>query len=137
MWSYYAASHAGVAVQFDTGDEVLRQIPQPYLPLKVEYTKDFPKVSLYEPDRLAFVQNTLGTKAAAWRHEDEWRLVAIGRSGIIRMPPTMIDGIVLGLRTPPDIENAICRWIAETGRAIELMRIQHQPDSFELTVVGA
>jgi len=55
----------------------------------------FPRVSLYDPDRLRFIQNTLGTKAEAWQHEEEWRLIANGRSGIIRMPMWMIDGIVL------------------------------------------
>ena len=71
-----------MAVRFDTADVFLKQIPQPYLPLKVNYAKDFPRVSLYDPDRLRFVQNTLGTKAEAWQHEKEWRLIAIGRSGI-------------------------------------------------------
>lgn len=86
LWSYYAASHSGVAVRFDTADNILEQIPQPYLPLKVNYAKDFPRVSLYDPDRLRFVQNTLGTKSDAWQHEEEWRLIAIGRSGITHMP---------------------------------------------------
>jgi hypothetical protein len=137
LWSYYAASHAGVAVRFDTGDKFLEQIPQPYLPLKVEYAKDFPRVSLYDPDRLRFVQNTLGTKAEAWQHEEEWRLIAIGRSGITRMPTGMIDGLVLGLRTPPQVESEARGWIAEAGRDIELMRVRHRANSFELEVVPA
>lgn len=137
LWSYYAASHSGVAVRFDTGDDILQQIPRPYVPLKVKYAKDFPRVSLYNPDRLAFVQDTLGTKAEAWTHEEEWRLIAIGRSGTIQMPPRMIDGVVLGLRTPPGIEAEVRRWISEAGREIELLRIQHLANSFSLEAVPA
>jgi hypothetical protein len=137
LWSYYAASHSGVAVRFDTGDEFLKQIPQPYLPLKVNYAKDFPRVSLYDSDRLRFVQHTLGTKAEAWQHEEEWRLIAIGRSGITRMPTGMIDGVVLGLRTPSQVESEIRGWIAKAGRKIELMRVRHRANSFALEVVPA
>jgi hypothetical protein len=73
-------------VRFDTADQFLEQIPQTYVPLRVQYAKDFPRVSLYDPDRLGFIQNTLGTKAEAWQHEEEWRLIAIGRSGVTRIP---------------------------------------------------
>jgi hypothetical protein len=137
LWSYYAASHTGVAVQFDTGDEFLKQIPKPYIPLKVDYSKDFPRVSAYDPDRLGSFQKTLSTKAEAWRHEEEWRLITIGRSGIIHMPKMMIDGVVLGMRTPPQVESRVRCWIAEAGREIQLMRVRHAPNSFALEVVPA
>jgi Protein of unknown function (DUF2971) len=137
MWSYYAASHTGVAVRFDTGDEILKLIPPPYFLLKVDYATDFPKVSAYEPDRLGSVQKTLSTKAKVWQHEEEWRLIAVGRSGIIQMPKTMIDGVVLGLRTSPEEEGEVRRWVAEAGREIELMRVQHRANSFALEVVPA
>jgi hypothetical protein len=136
LWSYYAESHKGVAVRFDTGTEILKQIPEPYFLLKVEYAKDFPKISIYEPDRFTLVQTTLATKAEAWTHEEEWRLIAVGRSGIIHMPNKMIDGVVFGLRTPPEVEREVRGWVTEAGRDIELMRVQHRANSFALEVVA-
>jgi hypothetical protein len=53
------------------------------------------------------------------------------------MPMGMIDGIVLGLRTPPQVETEARGWIAEAGRDIELMRIRHRPNSFALEAVPA
>jgi hypothetical protein len=137
LWSYYADKHSGVAVRFDTRDEFLEQIPQPYLPLKVEYAKEFPRVSMYDPDRFGLIQNTLGTKADVWRHEGEWRLITVGRWGIVKMPAGMIDGVVLGLRTSRDVEGEVRRWVADAGREIELLRIRHRPNSFALEVVPA
>jgi len=67
LWSYYAGSHSGIGVRFDTRDDYLGEIPQPYLPMRVRYCKDFPSVSIYEPDRFTLVQKTLGTKAEAWQ----------------------------------------------------------------------
>lgn len=49
----------------------------------------------------------------------------------------MIDGVVLGLRTPSQIESEVRGWIAEAGRDIELMRVRHRANRFALEVVAA
>ena len=132
-----SASHAGVAVRFDTGAEILEQIPKPCLPLKVDYANDFPSVSLYEPDRLKLARTTSAQKLMRGSTKRERRLIAVGRSGIIQMPKTMIDGVVLGLRTPIQIESEVRQWLTEAGREIELLRVQHRANSFVLEVVPA
>jgi hypothetical protein len=135
MWSYYAASHSGIVVRFDTGDQFIGQLPRPLLPFRVDYAADFPRVSAYDRDRLRVAIGTFGTKAEAWAHEEEWRFVRVGSSGPVTMPPGMIDGVVLGLRTSPEHTAVVRGWIAEAGRPIELLKIIHQPNSFRLDVV--
>jgi hypothetical protein len=49
----------------------------------------------------------------------------------------MIDGVIFGLRTEPAVEQQIKRWVAERPVRTELLRIQHESDSFELKVVPA
>ena len=107
MWAYYAAGHTGIAVRFDLSYNTLQQMDHPFMPLQVNYSNEFPQVSYHSADRFDFIYKTLGTKAEAWKHEEEWRLVLIGRSGAVQVPPTMIDGVVFGLRTPPNIEAAV------------------------------
>lgn len=115
MWSYYADGHRGIAVRFDTGT-FLQKFQHACIPLEVKYGRDFPEdLSFYSEDRFGLVQNTLGTKAEAWKHEEEWRLVLVGKSGYLQMPPGMIDGIVLGLRTPSEVERSVRSWL--DGRA--------------------
>jgi hypothetical protein len=135
MWSYYAASHGGIAVRFDTADEFIAQLPEPWMPLKVEYAAEFPKPSFYDADRFQVAHVSFGTKALAWAHEEEWRFVRIGKWGPFTLPTGMIDGVVLGLKTSPEDEARVRQWVSEANRPIELMKVVHQPNSFLLEVV--
>ena len=79
----------------------------------------------------------LGTKSRAWAHEQEWRLVLVGRTGSVRIPAEMINGVLLGMRIDPSNEEAVRGWIAERTPRIELLRVIHKPGSFALDVVPA
>jgi hypothetical protein len=46
----------------------------------------------------------------------------------------MIDGVIFGLRTEPVVEQQVRKWVAERPVPTELLRIQHESDSFELKV---
>lgn len=137
MWSYYADGHRGIAVRFDT-TVFLRNFEHACIPLEVKYRRDFPEDrSFYSDDRFGLVQSTLGTKAEAWKHEEEWRLVLVGNAGYVRMPAGMVDGVVLGLRTPLEVEQSIREWLEAKRQPIELLRVRHRPNSFDLEVVPA
>ena len=135
MWSYYANSHAGIAVRFDTADKFMAQLPEPWVPLRIEYATEFPKPSFYDADRYRVARTSFGTKALAWAHEEEWRFVRIGKWGAITLPTGIIDGVVLGLKTSPEDEARVRQWVLEANRPIELMKVVHQPNSFLLEVV--
>lgn len=138
MWSYYAAGHRGIVVRFDLNPDLLRHLGdsfRPVLPLEVAYCEEFPNFSYYEMDKLEHAQKTLGTKAMAWRHEQEWRLVLVGAAGPVQLPSGMVNGVIFGLKTPADTEQTIRDWLGQ--RPIELMRVAYRNRSFALEVVNA
>jgi hypothetical protein len=79
----------------------------------------------------------LGTKAAAWSHEGEWRIVLPNRTGNLKIPPELIAGVVLGTRISEDNERTIREWIAGRSPRIELLRVVHRPNSFQLELAPA
>jgi hypothetical protein len=135
MWSYYAEGHSGVAVRFNTALRDLGRL-SPVIPIEVKYTNSFPNTSYYStPDER--VLTVLGTKSSAWLHEQEWRLVLEGRTGDVEVPSSLIDGVVLGMRIDPKREEAVRSWVTKRTRPVDLLRVEHRPNSFELEVVPA
>jgi hypothetical protein len=66
-----------------------------------------------------------------------WRFVTIGSSGVVTLPTGMIDGVIIGLRTPLHVEEQVRSWVGQVSCGIELMRVVHRPNSFELEIVLA
>ncbi len=140
MWSYYAEGHSGVAIRFNTAPDnliKLGRLGEQWLPVEVNYCTEFPAINYYRCKTLDLMRMVLGTKASAWAHEQEWRLVLVGRCGPIKLPPSIIDGVVFGMRLDRGIETEIRQRIALNERRIELLRVVHKPNSFELEVVPA
>jgi hypothetical protein len=108
-----------------------------FLPMEVHYADEFPTVNFYTSDRDEILQATLGTKARAWEHEHEWRLITDGHQGYRTILPGMIDGVIFGLRTPTATEQATRGWLKGRRPRIKLERIQLRPRSFVLEVVPA
>jgi hypothetical protein len=137
MWSYYAASHTGVALRLNLKLSHLATINEQFVPLEVRYLKEFPKINYYRTETPDLIDVVFGSKAAAWSHECEWRLILVNRVGKLKVVPSIIDGVILGLNTPADYEASIRRWIGERNAPTELLRIQNRPGSFDLDVVSA
>ena len=126
----------GLLFGFNTGVSVLAQISHHVIPVRVGYQDDFPKISYYTT-RAALVTAVLGTKARAWTHEKEWRLVLVGRTGSIKVPDAMIDGVILGLRIDLGDEEQVRGWVDGRQPKIELLRVVHRPGSFALDLEPA
>jgi hypothetical protein len=138
LWSYYAEGHSGIAIRFDMAPKHLRVIYPELFSVEIQYATEFPEINFYANSRYEFLTTMLGTKVAAWEHEDEWRLVSAGPPGYVRIPPVMINGIILGMRTDPKFEKEILRsWIDGRSPAVEVLRAVHRPNSFELELVPA
>ncbi len=136
MWSYYTEGHSGIAVRFSMALEHLVSI-QPFIPVEVQYATEFPKVNYYQNKTHDFVRMILGTKSTAWKHEEEWRLVLVDGSGYVRLPPAMLDGVIMGMRIDSQSEDTLRSWVDSREPAIELLRIEHRPNSFELELTPA
>ena len=132
MWSYYAAGHTGVVVGIDTLTLMQQRLGAPLFPLDVEYARDCPVVNYYTDDDFEIARKTLATKAEAWRHEEEWRWILVGKSGVVHLAPGTVNTIIFGLRTAGDVEQTIRRWIAEEHLRIDLTRMKYSENSFVL-----
>lgn len=137
MWSYYSAGHSGLVVRLKTTLEHFSQISPFATPVRVNYAEQFPTINFYTDSVGHFVQTVLGTKSEAWRHENEWRLILVGRTGAVTLPRTMVDGVILGMKTPPEIEKMVRAWVLEAATPIELLRVVHRPSSFLLALEPA
>lgn len=107
MWSYYAGGHTGLCLRFNVSR--LRQtfmdtdrgflIPVAYV--QVAGRSYF---SLSEIERAWAV---VATKAKAWEHEREWRLIIPEMNGLLPCARECLDGIILGCR----MDGAVRAWV--------------------------
>jgi hypothetical protein len=137
MWSYYGEGHTGVAVRFKTDlDELMRfgQLHGMILPVPVRYQQGFPRIEFYAQDQSERALALVGTKSKDWEHEEEWRFLLPGRSGVMRIPPTMVVGVVLGMRATRTTEAQVRSWAAERSLPLKIDRVVNKPGSFELIV---
>jgi hypothetical protein len=137
LWSYYAEGHRGIAIRFDGTLKHLGAISPDLFPVEVQYATKFPEINFYKASTFKFLATMLGTKADAWKHEEEWRLVLVGITGYVRIPREMINGIILGMRTDPKSEDTLRRWIDGRSPAVELLRVANRTNSFELELIPA
>jgi Protein of unknown function (DUF2971) len=98
MWSYYADGHKGLCLKFRTRDFVDHMVDGDLTLTPVRYSAKVPRINFYESATRDYVQAQIGTKSEHWRHEEEWRLFAQQRSGLIPFPPSALCGIILGCR---------------------------------------
>jgi hypothetical protein len=98
MWSYYADGHQGICCRFRMDPNFLISIANIHFPLEVKYTRDFPAVNYYKAGLHKFISAILGTKARAWKHEQERRIILPSITGKVLFPPAMLDGVILGMR---------------------------------------
>jgi hypothetical protein len=144
LWSYYAQSHTGIAIEFRfdldhyyafaTALEAQRVLP---FPVEVAYAETFPSINYYTSTTHERLRGLLGTKAHAWKHEGEWRIVLANRSGYLSVPPGFIKAVILGMRISPEHEATVRRWVTDRRPAVELRRVRHRPNSFQLEIVPA
>lgn len=135
MWSYYGDGHKGIAIRFNMDPRRLIGLTGTWCPAEVHYSEKPPCINFFDADAFDLAQGIFGTKAKAWEHESEWRIVLLNRTGVVRIPPSMIDGVILGLRSDEDSARRIRQWAKERPVPTEVLRVVNEKDSFALRVV--
>ena len=106
MWSYYADHHAGLCLGF------LHRVGPVGPAFPVEYSSTFPLVDYLKDDRRRQMEANLLTKAAAWQHEDEWRVVDYSQgSGPRTYPAELLAEIIFGARMPQENRAEVLSWV--------------------------
>jgi len=145
MWSYYAEGHTGVCVHFDA------TIAPTGAALRVNYSNDYPILPLpladFPPDLV--VRLALGTKARAWEHEQEYRLInfpnAEPRRGRVLddvlswrseqlaiLPAQHLVGVTVGASMPDEQIESILRLCHDRGARIPVYRAAPHRNQFAL-----
>ena len=134
LWAYYAEGHQGVAVRFKMTLPNLARLGSNFVPVQMQYRKKVPKLNFYGGTTVEFLTTVLGTKSAAWAHEEEWRLVLQADHGLRRIPESMIDAAIFGLKTTELTRQEVRQWNRERKQPVELFRVVRTPGSFDLAL---
>lgn len=102
MWSHYASSHAGFAVEYSVRSMSFACENPDFLQCHVQYVSELPELclseALFTPHQL--LQRMLATKSTDWAYEREWRLVHCDQKhAAVEMPKHMrISALIAGLK---------------------------------------
>ncbi len=99
MWSYYAESHSGFCVGYDTKKVVSSLLFA--MGGLVNYTTEIPRYRLfpkYEEEEGAF-SKIFYAKSKVWEHEDEYRLLHIYKNGKThKIVPEFVSEVIIGCK---------------------------------------
>lgn len=134
LWSHYADCHQGICLRFRATDSTeLFEAAQ-----EVIYSADRPVLNFFKQTIAQQIDAALMTKADFWSYEQEWRIFSheIG-PGQHPYPASLLDGIIFGLRTPPDVEASVRSWVHDRNPKVELLRASMHSERFGLEIIPA
>jgi len=106
MWSYYADSHQGICLEFDSEYEPFSKA------FDVEYKSEIPNVNsdlLFEEEENAeSIKKLLSFKSIDWKHEEESRVFHQESNKSYFYPIRSLKAIYFGLKTNPSDIEMIC-----------------------------
>lgn len=139
QWSYYARGHTGYALAFDGRCAPFAAAR------RVTYSRGYPTIEIdrvYDPGYE--IEQCLFRKADYWRHESEYRLLAIKDSPgleilepqprddvdgrFFRIPEGALVAVILGARMPPERKLAVhhmARSIRSAVRVVEAKQLRY------------
>jgi len=129
MWSYYAHHHAGLCLGF------LHRVGPLGPALPVEYSSTFPQVDWLNDDDQRQKDAILLTKADAWRHEREWRVLDWnGGPGIRTYPPELLAEVILGARIAEEDRDLVLSWIESHDPRPKVLEVGLKDGEYRLEV---
>ena len=147
MWSYYADSHKGLCIEFDT--TIMSPDASKTPAIQVRYSEDnyFPKIEVMA--EMKDIHKKVGYKHQDWKHEKEWRVFwpittndKLGlANGLAFCTRNVITSIILGIRAAEDKNTieTVKSWINEVkekdNHTIKLKQAVAVPGKFEIDIV--
>lgn len=150
MFSYYADSHHGVAVELTFSDDEfpcgipcgdLSKPDQLYqrkiIAHDVEYSPVLPELNyhrLYGSRQL--VMSLIFTKFDIWKHEEEFRIFRRKvAASVVGFPKPMLTRIIFGARSIPEDVELVKKWLSKHGHPVVLARAEVTKAQFGLSIV--
>jgi hypothetical protein len=133
MWSHYAACHRGVVVRFDMSKWPFKSFSQLW---RVRYESARPILAFKGELDLDEVFRALTLKSDIWAHEREWRLLVQKKSRqTIEIPPSLIDAVIIGSRSPVNVAEVIREWTAKRQASLKVFQALPHPTDFGLGII--
>jgi hypothetical protein len=149
MFSYYADSHHGVAVELAfSADEIPCGIPcgdlsnpeqlyqRKIVVGDVVYSPTMPELNyhrLYGTPQL--VTSLLFTKLEDWKHEEEFRIFRRGvAASVVQFQKTMLSRVIFGARSLPEDVELVKKWLANHAHPVVLAKAEISTAKFGLTI---
>jgi len=134
MWSHYAASHTGIAFQFEPTrclDTITYAVP-------VEYSEEYPIVDWLR-DPFGGLRATMLRKNPVWSYERESRIFEPnGARSYLPFAPAGLTGIILGCKASAATEQALRQLLAERSAlghpAVKVYRARMHPWAYKVTL---
>jgi len=103
------------------------------LPMKVEYSRTYPKINAYKtPNEERFKLQVL-TKAENWAYEKEYRIVFERGPGIaIQLPKGIINRVILGCQISSENKQKIISILKDRKENISLFQATRSRSKFAL-----
>lgn len=144
MWSYYADAHKGYVVEFDATSK-------PFSDAKpVTYSKKYPVFDVENAKKpLELFRRLMMVKAAHWKHEREWRVLAPrnssvfdwhatymqhGNGSIARLPKGCVRRIIIGAGAEPSTFSEISLLAAKADPPVPVVRCRLGSRAFRVVV---
>jgi hypothetical protein len=136
MWSHYADDHKGICLEFANNNPLIRHARA------ASYKKNYPEWTpqSFGLGKDANILDLLLTKALDWCYEREWRIIAAGLEGpmklhnqdFVKLPPNALSAIIIGCESKNqqeiiDIANA-------HQPALKIKWAVRAPNLFKLTI---
>ncbi len=127
LWTHYADEHRGFCLEFDVLEDV-----DFFLPIfPVVYEKDFAPAKLWDnPGKI--LEQLFQRKSAAWKYEEEVRIIKKGRSGLRSYCPCSLKSVIFGCRTSEKNINLVKTILADS---VQYKRAEVSKTSYRLNIV--
>ena len=147
MWSHYASNHKGFVIGFNHSDEVSLLHDNAKKPLKINYTKQRPHITIFDTKYLSnqkylyrWYKTFLLTKSIEWCYEQEWRLIQSLSNYdkkeseniyLYKYNKEAVAEIILGCKISQQDENEILEIVKDWGVKVYKMYISEDFYSLE------
>ena len=143
LWSHYASSHTGFAIEFDISSAVLAHnpnigsYPQGYFEFNlmatpVEYTSERPPTFSFSRE----LEAPFFTKSECWEYEQEYRIGSSSGTGLKPFDPSLVSAVYLGCAISVPHKDRIISVVEEFNAAhnmnVHAFSAERHPSKFEL-----
>ncbi|MBC6109915.1 DUF2971 domain-containing protein [Pedobacter fastidiosus] len=131
MWSYYADSHYGICIGYDTEKLISSKIFG--MGGKVIYRDNFPLIPLFPDENHHHFLNLFYTKWNVWSHENEYRLLHTYKNGKVhKIDSEFITEVILGCKFREEDKLPFAEKLIKIYPHILVSEIKMNKEKFEL-----